>query len=83
MILLHIQLENFFYQSVNADKPNFVSFLVFVGAVASFTAKISSYKTATQTRSHFESCPKAVNIRGYFELREPIRTRENRYPLTW
>ena len=35
----------FFYRSVNSDKPNFVSFLVFVGAAASFTAKISFFET--------------------------------------
>ena len=41
MILLQIQEEIFFlYQPVNTDKPNFVSFLVFVGTAASFTAKI-------------------------------------------
>ena len=33
----------FFYRPVNTDKPNFVSFLVFVGAAASFIAKISSF----------------------------------------
>ena len=35
------------------------------------------------TRSHFESRPKTVNIHGYSELRKPIRTRENCYPLIW
>ena len=38
MILLQIQWEHFFYQPVNTEKPNFVFFLVFVGAAASFTA---------------------------------------------
>ena len=33
--------------------------------------------------SHFESHPKTVNIQGYFELQEPIRTHENCYPLIW
>ena len=41
MILLQISEKFFFYRPVNTDKPNFVSFLVFVGAAASFTAKIS------------------------------------------
>ena len=40
MILLQIERENFFFRPVNTDKPNFVSSLVFVGAAASFTAKI-------------------------------------------
>ena len=33
--------------------------------------------------SHFESHPKTVNIQGYSELKEPIRTYENCYPLIW
>ena len=47
MLLLQIQLEFFFWQPGNTDKPNFVSFLVFVGTAAtaaSFTAKIPSFK---------------------------------------
>ena len=34
-------------------------------------------------RSHFEFCPKTVNIQGYSELREPIRMHKNYYPLIW
>ena len=34
----------FFYRPVNTDKPNFDSFLVFVGTEASFTAKIHLLK---------------------------------------
>ena len=38
-------VRNFFlFQPVNTDKPHFVSFLVFVGAAASFTAKIHLLK---------------------------------------
>ena len=49
MILLQIQEEIFFlYQLVNTDKPNFVSFLVFVDAAASFTAKILPFKTVAK-----------------------------------
>ena len=70
----------FFQRPLNTDKPNFVSFLVFVGAAASITAKISSFETVAK-RGHFESCPKTVNFQGYFELQKPIRTRENCYPL--
>ena len=44
MILLEIQWEFFFYRPVNTDKPNFDSFLVFVGTEASFTAKIHLLK---------------------------------------
>ena len=60
----------FFYRPVNASKPNFVSLLVFVGTAASFAAKISSFETVAKR----ESRPKS-------ELREPIRTRENRCSL--
>ena len=69
----------FFYRAVNADNPNFVSFLVFVGEAASFTAKISSFETVAKP----ESRPTTVNIQGYSELRQPIRTPENHYPLIW
>ena len=81
MILLQIQRENFFYRPVNTDKPNFVSSLVFVGAAASFTAASFIFRNCRETRSHVESRPKTVNIQGYSDLREPIRTRENCYPL--
>ena len=39
------------------------------------------FRNCRETRSYFESCPKTVNIQGYSELREPIRTRENFFPL--
>ena len=45
MILLQVSRNIFSYRPVITDKPNFVSFLVFVGAAASFTAKISFFKT--------------------------------------
>ena len=47
MILLQNQFSKsiFIYQPVNTNKPNFVSFLVFVGSAASVTAKIASFKT--------------------------------------
>ena len=51
MNLLQIQGENFFYQTLTPNKPNFVSFLVFVGtAAASFTAKISSFETVANEK---------------------------------
>ena len=41
--------RNFFlYRPVNTEKPNFVSFLVFAGATASFTAKILSFETVAK-----------------------------------
>ena len=49
MILLQIQEEIFFlYRPVNTDKPNFVSFLVFVDAASSFTAKLLPFKTVAK-----------------------------------
>ena len=41
------------------------------------------FRSCRETRSHFESHPKTVNIQGYSELQEPIRTRESCYPLIW
>ena len=71
----------FSYRPVNADKPNFVSLLVITGAAASFTSKILSFETVTKRGAILN--PKTVNIQGYSELREPIRTHVNRYPLIW
>ena len=48
----------FFYRSVNADKPNFVSFLVFVGAAASFTPKMSSFETVAKREAILNPVPK-------------------------
>ena len=36
-----------------------------------------------ETTRHFLSVLKTVNIQGYSELREPIKMRENCYPLIW
>ena len=58
MILLQILLEIFSYQPVNTSKPNFVSFLVFVGTVASFTAKIASFKTVVKQDAILNPVPK-------------------------
>ena len=45
--------------------------------------QISSPKTFAKRRAIFLSVRKTVNIQGYSELREPIKTRENCYPLIW
>ena len=50
MSLLQIQWENFFYQTLTPNKPNFVFFLVFVSTAASFTAKISSFETVANEK---------------------------------
>ena len=55
---LQIQWENFFYQPVNTNKPNFVSLLVFVGTAASFTAKISAFKTVEKQEAILNLIPK-------------------------
>ena len=54
------------------NKPNFATFLVFVGAAASFTATISSFETVAKREAILNPVPKQW---------EPIRTRENFYPL--
>ena len=48
----------FFYRPVNTDKSDFVSFLVFVGAAASFTAKISSFENAAKQEAILNPVPK-------------------------
>ena len=49
---------------------------------ASLLAPISSETFAKQC-AIILSIRKTVNIQGYSELREPIKTRENCYPLIW
>ena len=46
-------------------------------------ATISASETFTKRRAIFLSIRKTVNIQGYSELREPIKTIENCYPLIW
>ena len=50
---------------------------------ASSMATISSSETFAKRRAIFLSVRKTVNSRGYSGLREPIKTRENCYPLIW
>ena len=65
----------FFYLPVNNEKPKFVAFLEFYCLYECFIY-----------RSNFvfpKISGKIVNSQGYFEFREPIKTRENYYSLIW
>ena len=44
---------------------------------------ISSSETFAKRSAIFLSVRKTVNSQGYSELREPMKTRENCYPLIW
>ena len=44
---------------------------------------ISSSDTFAKRRAIFLSLRKTVNSQGYSELQEPIKRRENCYPLIW
>ena len=46
-------------------------------------SSISSSETFAKRRAIFLSVCKTVNIQGYSELRELIKTRENCYPMIW
>ena len=46
-------------------------------------ATISASETFAKRRAIFLSIRKTVNIQGYSELQEPIKTIENCYPLIW
>ena len=46
-------------------------------------ATISSSEPFAKRRTIFLSVRKTVNVEGYSKLREPIKTRENCYPLIW
>ena len=58
MICSKVSKKNFFHPPVNTDKPNFVSFLVFVGTAASFTAKIASFETVAKQDTILNPVPK-------------------------
>ena len=69
-VLTQIQSEFFFYRPVNTNKSNFVSFLVFVGAAASFTAKILFFETVAKREAIFmilsqnSECPRIFKVTG-------------------
>ena len=44
---------------------------------------ITSSEIFAKRRAIFLSVRKTVNMQEYSELREPIKTRENCYPLIW
>ena len=69
-------VRKFFLPTGKHRKAKFCLFLGICCCSCSFTAKISSFETV-------ESRPKTTKIRGHSELWEPIRTRENSYPLIW
>ena len=46
-------------------------------------SSICSSETFAKQRAFFLFVRKTVNIQGYSELREPIKTRESCYPLIW
>ena len=76
MILLQIRQENFSYQPVNTDKPNFVFFLVFVGTAASFAAKISAFETVAKREAILNAVPKqwiSKDIPSYRSQSEPTK----------
>ena len=49
----------------------------------SLMATISSSSELSRNDEPFLSVHKTVNIHGYSKLREPIKMRENCYPLIW
>ena len=50
---------------------------------ASLMATISSSETFAKRRAIFLAVRKTVNNQGYSKLREPIKMRQNCYPLIW
>ena len=46
-------------------------------------SSISSSETFAKRRAIFLSVHKTVNIQGYSKIQEPIKMRENCYPLIW
>ena len=78
MILLQIQYGNFFPPTETPTSQILSLSWYLLVQLLNLPLKFH-----VRNLSHFESHPKTGNIQGYSELREPIRTRESRYPLIW
>ena len=72
-------VRNFFYRPVNTSQILSLSWYLLVQLLHLPLKFI--FRNCRETRSHFESLPKTVNIQGYSVLQQPFRTRENCYPL--
>ena len=57
MILLQLQQEIFFHRPVSTDMQNFVYFLLFADAAASFTTKILSRETVAKREAILNTVP--------------------------
>ena len=75
------------YPPLFTDPEGVVCFSIYqirwIENAASLMATISSSETFVKRRAIFLSVRKTVNSQGYSELWEPIKTRENGYPLIW
>ena len=75
------------YPPLFTDPEGYSCFSIYqikwIKKAASLMATISSSGTFAKRRAIYLSVRKAVNIQGYAKLREPIKTRENCYPLIW
>ena len=82
-ILLQIQQEFFFLSTCKHRQAKCCLFLGICWCSCLILRKNVIFWNYHETRSHFETRPKTVNIQGYSELREPIRRRENYCSLIW
>ena len=82
-ILLQIQQEFFFLSTCKHRQAKCCLFLGICWCSCLILRKNVIFWNCHETRSHFETRPKTVNIQGYSELREPIRRRENCCSLIW
>ena len=74
------------YPPLKEDSPTLRGIVVLVFTKSDGlknASSISSSETFAKPRAIFLSVRKTVNSHGYSELREPIKTRENCYPLIW
>ena len=82
-ILFQIQHENNFLLTSEHRQAKLRCFLGICLYDCFIHRTNSVFRKCLETRRHLGSGHKTVNSQRYFELREPIKTRENCYSLIW
>ena len=79
-VVIEMKVPNQHFVEIGSWESHVFFFLCVFFCVLS---SISSSETFAKQCAIFLSASKTVNIQGYSELREPIKTRENCYPRIW
>ena len=72
-----------FFTDLEGDSCLSIYQITWIKNAASLMAVISFSETFVKRCTIFLSVCNTVNVQGYSKLREPIKMRENFYPLIW